>query len=94
MVEPTGKMPAGKCRLTFMCYLNLHSGGGIFLQGIYCRMLGNIFQTILIRSFHIIYIRGINARNGSIYIIKYISWKWWIIDAYILKATYYGCYCL
>ena len=93
MMEPTGKMPTGKCRLTCMCYLNFHPKGGIFSQGIYCRMLGNIFQTISTGSFHILYIRGIDKRNGSIYIIKYISWKWWIIDAYIPKATCYGRYC-
>ena len=38
--------------------------------------------------FSIIYIHGVNTRNGSIYIMKYISWKWWFIYAYILKATF------
>ena len=32
---------------------------------------------------------GVNTRNGSIYIIKYISWQWWFIEAYIIKATSY-----
>ena len=34
--------------------------------------------------------RCVYTRNGSIYIIKYIGWKWWFIYAYILKAT---CHC-
>ena len=71
-----------------MCYLNFHTQKYrrryIFTR--YCWTLGNIFQTIWIGSFNIIYIRGVNK---SIYIIKYISWKWWFIYAYIPKATWY-----
>ena len=35
------------------------------------------------------YIRYVNTRNGNIYIIIYISGKWWfIIYACIIDATY------
>ena len=33
------------------------------------------------------YIRSVNTRYGSIYIIKCITLKWWFVYAYILKVT-------
>ena len=64
--------------------------GYIFTR--YCRILGDIFQTIWTWPFNIIYIRGVDTRNGSIHIIKYISWKCLFIYAYISKATCYRRY--
>ena len=64
----------------------------------YCGTLGNICQIIWTGSFNIIYIHGVNARSGSVCIIKYICWEWWFICwewwfiyAYILKAICYWC---
>ena len=65
-VEPTRKM--SESLLIHMCYLNFHPEeyrrGYIFIN--YFSTLCNIFQTIRIGSFNIIYIRGVITRKGSI----------------------------
>ena len=59
--------------------------GYIFIR--LCGTLGDISQTIWIRSFNIIYIRGGNTRNGSIYKFKQIRRKWGFIYACILNFS-------
>ena len=93
MVEWTGKM--SESPLPHMCYLECRPQRiqkGVYIFPRCCRTLGNIFQSILTGYFNIIDIRNVYTRNGSIYIIMYISWKWWFINAYMVKAISWRCF--